>query len=125
MRELHAAHEIAHAFLHAQRPAEVYRLALERVAPLVGASFGCVFLRDGESDLLRVVAAHNWPQEYAAYLSSMRVRVGNGPTGRAVAENAMVEVPDVFADPMLDTWRIFATTPLPSLRLWTATDRRP
>ena len=57
LRELKAAREIAHAFLHAPRPAEVYRLALERVAPLVGASFGCVFLREDQDDqLLRVVA---------------------------------------------------------------------
>lgn len=104
LRELQAAHEIALAFLNARHPAEVYRLALERVAPLVGASFGCVFARDGESDLLRIVAAYNWPQAYAAYLSSMRVRVGNGPTGRAVADNAMVEVLDVFADPSLEDW---------------------
>jgi len=104
LRELQAAHEIAHAFLTARRPSEVYRLALERVAPLVGAGFGCVFLRDGEGDLLRIVAAHNWPQAYATYLSSMRVRVGNGPTGRAVAENAIVEVADVFADPALEDW---------------------
>lgn len=104
MRELQAAHEIAHAFLTARRPAEVYRLALERVAPLVGAAFGCVFLRDGEGDLLRVVAAHNWPQTYATYLSTMRVLIGNGPTGRAVADDAMVEVSDVFADPALEDW---------------------
>ena len=82
----------------------MYRLALERVAPLVGASFGCVFLREGESDLLRIVAAYNWPQAYAAYLGSLRVRVGNGPTGRAVADNAMVEVLDVFADEALADW---------------------
>ncbi len=104
VRELRVVHEIAHAFLTAHRPAEVYRLALERVAPLVGAAFGCVFLREGQKDLLRVVAAHDWPQEYAAHLSSMRVRFGNGPTGRAVAENTIVEVPDVFADPLLEDW---------------------
>jgi signal transduction histidine kinase len=74
------------------------------VAPLVGASFGCVFLLDGETDLLRVVAAYNWPQAFAQYLSSMRVRVGNGPTGRAVGENRVVEVFDVFADPTLEDW---------------------
>jgi signal transduction histidine kinase len=104
LRELQVAREIAHAFLNAARPAEVHRLALERVAPLVGASFGCVFLRDGESDLLRIVAAYNWPQTYATYLSSMRVKVGNGPTGHAVAENRLVEVLDVFADPALEDW---------------------
>jgi signal transduction histidine kinase len=96
--------EIAQAFLTARQPNEVYRLALERVAPLVGAAFACVFVREGESDLLRVVAAHNWPQRYATYLGSMRVRVGNGPTGRAVLQNELVDVADVFADPELQDW---------------------
>jgi signal transduction histidine kinase len=105
LRELQAAQEIAQAFLRAPRPAEVYRLALERVAPLIGASFGCVFLRDKlDPQLLRVVAAYNWPQAYGAYLSSMRVKVGNGPTGRAVAENGVTEVSDVFSDPALEDW---------------------
>ncbi|HET7320939.1 MAG TPA: GAF domain-containing protein, partial [Longimicrobiaceae bacterium] len=104
LRELQAVREIAHVFLHAARPAEVYRLALERVAPLVGASFGCVFQLDPGSDLLRIVAAYNWPQTYATYLSSMRVKVGNGPTGRAVAEDELVEVLDVFADTALEEW---------------------
>jgi signal transduction histidine kinase len=104
VRELRVAGEIAQAFLTAERPNEVYRLALERVAPLVGASFGCIFLRDGESDLLRIVTAYNWPQRYASYLGSMRVRVGNGPTGRAVLESELVDVADVFADPELEDW---------------------
>jgi signal transduction histidine kinase len=103
-RELQAVREIAHAFLTAQRPVEVYRLALGKVAPLVGASFGCVFLRDRDPELLRVVAAYNWPQTYASYLTSLRVRVGNGPTGRAVAENELIEAADVFADPHLEDW---------------------
>lgn len=98
------AREIAHAFLTASRPTEVYRLALERLAPIVGATFGCVFLREGDSDLLQVVAAHNWPQAFAAHLGTMRVRVGNGPTGRAVADGQLVEVHDVFADPALQDW---------------------
>jgi signal transduction histidine kinase len=107
LRELQAAQEITHAFLTADGPIEVYRLALERVSRLVGAAFGCVFLRDGdvpEGELLRVVAAYNWPQAYAAHLSRMRVRVGNGPTGQAVAENRAVEVFDVFTDPALEDW---------------------
>ena len=104
LRELQAAREIARAFLDARHPAEVYRLALEKVAPLVGASFGCVFLREKDGELLRIVAAHNWPQAYASYLSTMRVKVGNGPTGRAVEENELVEVEDVFADEALRDW---------------------
>ncbi len=102
--ELRVAGEIARAFLTARQPTEVYRLALERVAPLVGASFACVFLRDGESELLRIVSAHNWPQRYATYLATLRVLPGNGPTGRAVLNNELVDVDDVFADPELEDW---------------------
>ncbi|HEU0012125.1 MAG TPA: ATP-binding protein [Longimicrobium sp.] len=103
MRELQAAREIAHAFLTARTPDEVYRLALERVAPVVGAAFGCVYLRETD-DVLRLVAAWNWPAEFRPFLGEMRVRVGLGPTGTAVAENRVVEVDDVFADPALADW---------------------
>jgi signal transduction histidine kinase len=104
VRELQAARDVAHAFLTATTPAEVYHLALARVTPLVGAAFACVFLRDGDTPLLRVVAAHNWPARFDHYLEEMRVRVGLGPTGRAFAENAVVEVYDVFADAGLEDW---------------------
>jgi signal transduction histidine kinase len=103
LRELQAAREIAHAFLTAGTPYEVYRLALERVSPLVGAAFASVFLRE-EADVLRLVAAWNWPPAYHDFLGEMRVRLGNGPTGRAAAENRRVEVADVFADPALSDW---------------------
>lgn len=105
VRYLRVAGEIAHALLTAERPNEVYRVALERVAPLVNASFGCVFLRsDDEEDLLRIVSAYNWPQRYANYLGTMRILIGNGPTGRAVHDEALVEVHDVFADPEVSDW---------------------
>jgi len=107
VRELQAAREIAHAFLTSDRPLEVYRLALERVSQLVGAAFGCVFLREAppeDPDLLHVVAAYNWPQAYAGYLSEMRVRVGKGPTGWAVSRNEVVELFDIFTDPSLEDW---------------------
>lgn len=103
-RELQAARDIAHAFLNATRPADVYQLAIERVTPLVGAAFACVFLRAGTEDLLEVVATHNWPDPFTEYLSMMRVRIGNGPTGQAVAENRVIEVYDIFADTSLEDW---------------------
>jgi signal transduction histidine kinase len=102
-RELQAAGEIAHAFLTSRSPGDVYRLALHRVAPLVGAALGCVYQRE-DAHTLRLAAAYNWPESYAAYLDEMRVRVGNGPTGRAVADAGVVEVHDVFADPALSDW---------------------
>ncbi len=104
VRRLRVAGEIAQAFLTAERPNEVYRMALERVAPLVDASFGCVFLMDEADELLRIVSAYNWPQRYANYLGTMRVRIGNGPTGRAVQDETLTEVEDVFADPELSDW---------------------
>ncbi len=105
LQELRVAREVARAFLTAEQPLRVYQLALERVAPIVGANFGCVFLRvPDDSELLHVAAAHNWPDAYTAYLDGLRVRIGNGPTGRAVARDEMVVIPDIFADPDLEDW---------------------
>jgi signal transduction histidine kinase len=104
-RELDVAREVAHAFITAASPLEVYRLALARLTPLVRASFSSVFERDPtDPTLLKLACAHNWPQASARFLSQLRVRVGRGPTGRAVAEAAPFEVRDVFADPALREW---------------------
>jgi GAF domain-containing protein len=104
-RELRAAHEIARAFLAASVPNEVYRLALTRLAPVVHADFAAVFLRaDDDTDALRPVVVHGWPQASAIYLGQLRIRVGRGPTGIAVADNTAVEVEDVFADARLAEW---------------------
>jgi signal transduction histidine kinase len=104
-RELQVVGDIAHAVLRAARPIEVYRLALERAAPLIGAHFSSVFLRDpADPTLLKLECAHNWPQSAARFLGQVRIREGRGPTGRAVAENAAVEVEDVFADATLQDW---------------------
>lgn len=105
LQELRTAGEIAEAFLTATGPAEVYRVALRGVTPLVGAAFGCVFLRvPGNRSLLHVAAAHNWPDAYSDYLNELRIPVGQGPTGHTVAENRTVEVPDIFAHPELRDW---------------------
>ncbi len=104
-RELEIAREIAHAFLTATQPLEVYRLALARVTALVNASFSSVFLRDAvDPELLRLVCAQNWPQSSARFLSQLRIRVGRGPTGRAVAERRAVTAEDVFADLSMRDW---------------------
>ena len=57
---------------------------------------------DGATELMRLVAVHNWPQRYAPFLRQMRVRVGSGPSGEAASERRAIEVPDVFADPTLE-----------------------
>jgi signal transduction histidine kinase len=104
VRELIAIREIVHAFLTADRPEEVFQFALDRVSPLVGASFACVYLVDGASELMRLAAVHNWPERFAPFLGEMRVRLGFGPSGEAAAERRVIEVPDVMADPSLEDW---------------------
>lgn len=104
-REREVAREIAEASRTASTPLEVYRRALARVTPQLGASFASVFLRDHHDPrLLRLVCAHNWPQSAARWLGEIRIMVGRGPTGRAVGRNRAVEVPDVFADASLAEW---------------------
>jgi len=104
-----AVREIVHAFLTADRPDEVFQFALDRVSPLVGATFACVYIIEGNSELMRLVAVHNWPQRWAAYLGQMRVRVGSGPSGEAASERRAIEVPDVFADHSLADWQEVAS----------------
>jgi signal transduction histidine kinase len=109
VRELVAVREIVHAFLTADRPEEVFRFALERVSPVVGASFASVYLVDGSSELMRLVAAYNWPARYTPWLGEMRVRLGFGPSGEAASERRSIEVPNVFADPGLEDWQEVAS----------------
>ena len=108
LRELIAVREIARAFLTTDRPADVYQFALDRVSPLVGASLACLYLLDGDSGVMALAAAHNWPRRYADFLGQMRVRLGAGPSGLAVSERRPVEVLDVFDDRSLTDWQTVA-----------------
>jgi signal transduction histidine kinase len=105
LRELEIVREIAESFLTATQALEVYRLALQRLTPLVHASFASIFLRDpADALLLKLECAHNWPQASARHLADLRIRIGRGPTGRAVAERVAVEVEDIFADESCREW---------------------
>jgi GAF domain-containing protein len=84
---------------------EIYRTALARITPSIGASFASIFLRDADDpSLLRPACAQNWPQSSARFLGDLRIREGRGPTGRAVSTGAPVQVLDVFEDPALRDW---------------------
>ena len=104
-----AVREIAHAFLTADHPEEVFQFTLERVTPLVGASFASVYVVDGASELMKLGASCNWPERHRPWLGEMRVRVGFGPSGEAVSERRAIEIPDVFADSGLEDWQEVAT----------------
>ena len=106
LRELIAVREIVHAFLTAERPAEVFQFALNRVSPLVGATISCVYVMDPSSpELMQLAAVYNWPGKYGAFLREMRVRLGFGPSGEAASERRVIEVPNVFADPSMEDWQ--------------------
>ena len=104
-RELVVVREIVHAFLTADRPEDVFQFALERVSPLLGASFASVYLVDGASELMQLAAAYNWPARYRPWLGEVRVRLGCGPSGQAAREQRVVEVSDLFADAELEDWQ--------------------
>lgn len=103
-RELLAVREIAHAFLLADRPSDVQQFALDRVTPLLGATFSLVMELSEDGELLRPVAQHEWPAKHRRWIGALRVRVGDGPSGVAVAERRLVEVEDLLADPTLEAW---------------------
>jgi GAF domain-containing protein len=103
-RELLAVREIAHAFLLADHPGDVQQFALNRVTPLLGATFSLVMQLSDDGELLRPVAQHEWPATYRQWIGALRVRVGDGPSGVAVAERRLVEVVDLLADPELAPW---------------------
>jgi signal transduction histidine kinase len=109
IRELVAVREIVHAFLTADRPEEVFQYALERVSPLVGATFASIYLIEENDDSMRLVAAYNWPERFRPFLGQMRVRLGLGPSGEAASDRRIVHVPDVFADDAQSDWREVAT----------------
>src|SRR5215212_9104513 len=96
--------EIVHAFHNAERPGDVYQFALDRVSPLVGASFACVYLVEKGSELMTLGAVHNWPQRYARFLSQLRVKLGSGPSGLAASSRKPVEIADVLTDTDAGDW---------------------
>jgi signal transduction histidine kinase len=105
VRELMVVREIAHAFLTADRPEEVFQFALERVSPLVGATFASIYLIEPGDEQMRLAAAYNWPEKFRPFLGEMRVKVGLGPSGEAVSERHAITIPDVFADASLTDWQ--------------------
>ncbi len=97
--------ELLHTLVGADRVEEALQFALDRTCPVVGATLGSVYLVDGVSELMRLAAAHAWPERWRPWLGEMRVRVGFGPSGEAVSERRIIEVPDVSADAALEDWQ--------------------
>lgn len=108
LRSFVAIRDILHAALNSPDPDEVFQFALERVSPLVEATFASVYLMDGASEVMRLVAAYNWPERFRSQLADVRVRVALGPSGQAAAERRLVRVDDVHADPELEDWQAIA-----------------
>lgn len=108
LRSFVAIRDILHAALNAADPEEVFQFALERVSPLVDATFASVYLKDRASELMRLVAAYNWPERFRSRLGEVRVRVSHGASGQAANERRIVRIDDVLADPELEDWHEIA-----------------
>jgi GAF domain-containing protein len=109
LRSFMAMRDILQASLNAAEPNELYTFALARISPLVEATFASVYLIDGAAEVLRMAGAYNWPERFRARLGEVRVRVPNGPSGRAAAERRVVRIDDVHrADEHAD-WHEIAT----------------
>ena len=103
-RALSAIREIGRACIGADRPDDVFQFALDRVSPVVGASFASVYLLDGASEEMRLASAYNWPEHLRPWLGAVRMRLGFGPSGEAASERRMIEIPDILADKNLEDW---------------------
>lgn len=100
--------DLTHALAQAERPRDALQFALDRLCPALGASVGSVFLLDPAGESMQLAAAHGWPEAARPWLGALRVEVGRGPSGEAVAERRVIEVADVLGDPSLGDWHAVA-----------------
>ena len=76
----------------------VFETVAESSVRLCGADRAFIFRFDGE--LLRMVAAHNAPQDFKDWVSQNPIRPGrHSGSARAALEHRTIHIPDVLADP--------------------------
>ena len=96
--------DLTHALAQADRPREALQFALDRLCPALEAAAGSVFLLDAVGESMQLAAAHGWPETARPWLGALRVEVGRGPSGEAVAERRVIEIADVLGDASLTDW---------------------
>ena len=101
--------DLTHALAQAERPRDALQFALDRLCPAVQATVGAVFLLDPVGEAMQLAAAHGWPDAARPWLGALRVEVGRGPSGEAVAERRVIEIADVLGDLALADWHSVAT----------------
>lgn len=101
--------DLTHALAQAEHPRDALQFALDRLCPAVHAKVGAVFLLDPVGEAMQLAAAHGWPASARPWLGALRVEVGRGPSGEAVAERRVIEIADVLGDPALAEWHLVAT----------------
>ena len=90
----------------AEPTAESPQALLDHLSCAIGATFAVLLRLSAEDQTLRPVAQYNWPTAFRGWLTGLRIRVGDGPSGVAVAERRWVEVPDVHADTVPVDWGV-------------------
>lgn len=101
--------DLTHALAQAEHPRDALQFALDRLCPAVHATVGAAFLLDPTGEAMQLAAAHGWPASARPWLGALRVEVGRGPSGEAVAERRVIEIADVLGDAALAEWHAVAT----------------
>ena len=101
--------DLTHALGNAERPRDALQFSLDRLCPAVQATVGSVLLLDPVGEAMQLAAAHGWPETARPWLGALRVEVGRGPSGEAVAERRVIAIADVLGDPTLSEWHPVAT----------------
>ncbi|MFN8580685.1 MAG: hypothetical protein U0163_06855 [Gemmatimonadaceae bacterium] len=87
LRELLLIREIVHAFLHADRPNDVFQFALDRVARWSVATFASVYLVDGASEVMHL-AAFTGPSATGRGSAKCALGSATGPAARRPPSDA-------------------------------------
>lgn len=89
----------------AEPNAESPQAILDRLALAMGVTFAVLLRLVPDDQTLRPMAQHQWPSAYRGWLTGLRIRVGDGPSGVAVAERRLIEVPDMLGAGVPADWR--------------------
>ncbi len=95
-RELEAVLEVSRVLTGSFDLQENLTAAMETLGIMLDLERGCVFLRDGETDELRIIAAHGLTRDE---ISRGIYKAGEGIVGSVIESGQPMFIPDIGAEP--------------------------
>ncbi|USG66651.1 response regulator [Brevibacillus ruminantium] len=86
--------EITSLFQGIQDVQTLANLFIRRITPLVGASYGAIYIRDGQTDSTRLIKAGTYACDHSEIGASF-VEVGQGLVGQCAVENHILHLTDL------------------------------